>query len=85
MSGAKVLVVEDNPLNLELVQEILTGEGYEVRGASSGTAAVAAVRAFGPQLILMDLQLKEEDGLTVVRRIRSEVPSKHPDGVMEVG
>jgi two-component system, cell cycle response regulator DivK len=68
----RILVVEDNALNLELVREILTDEGYEVLEAADGAAGVAIATSERPALILMDLQLPELDGLEAVRILRAD-------------
>jgi len=73
MSGApRILVVEDNPMNLELVRDILTAEGYEVLEAADGAAGVAIATLERPALILMDLQLPRLDGLEAARLIRAD-------------
>ena len=69
---ARVLVVEDNPLNLEMVCDILEAEGYQVITATDGAEALRqwiGSRDDPPDLILMDVQLPVViDGLTVTRR-----------------
>lgn len=65
-----VLVVEDQPINAELVSEILAGEGYEVLIASSATAGIDLARSRRPDLILMDVQLPGLDGLTAARILK---------------
>lgn len=70
MAGETILVVEDNPLNLELVSDILEAHGYQVRQAVSGKEAVQDVEAHIPDLILMDIQLPGLDGLTVTGIIK---------------
>jgi two-component system, cell cycle response regulator DivK len=73
MSDApRILVVEDNPMNLELVRDILTAQGYEVLEAADGATGVAIAALKRPALILMDLQLPELDGLEATRLIRAD-------------
>ncbi len=68
----RILVVEDNPMNLELVRDILTAEGYEVLEAADGATGVAIATLERPALILMDLQLPRLDGLEAARLIRAD-------------
>jgi two-component system cell cycle response regulator DivK len=68
----RVLVVEDDALNLELVRDILVAEGYEVLEAADGVTGVDVARAERPELILMDLQLPGRDGLEAVCLIRED-------------
>jgi two-component system, cell cycle response regulator DivK len=70
--ATRILVVEDNPLNLELVRDILTAEGYEVLEAADGAAGVAIAALEHPALILMDLQLPRLDGLEATRLMRAD-------------
>lgn len=72
MSGAKVLVIDDHPLNAKLTRLLLTGEGHEVRTAADAEAAIDLLRTFRPQLILMDLQLPGMDGFELTRRLKSD-------------
>jgi CheY-like chemotaxis protein len=71
-SAPRILVVEDNPMNLELVRDILTAEGYEVIEAVDGATGVAVALLEHPALILMDLQLPGLDGLEATRLIRAD-------------
>jgi two-component system, cell cycle response regulator DivK len=71
MSPARVLVVEDNSLNLKLVRDVLTHSGFEVIEATSGEEGVRQALEATPDLILMDLQLPGIDGAEALRRIRT--------------
>ena len=77
MSGAKVLVVEDEPKLMRLVRSLLETEGYSVLSAATGEAALEAVELANPDLMLLDLLLPGEiDGYEVCKRIRlsSQLP-----------
>jgi CheY-like chemotaxis protein len=68
---ACVLIVEDNPLNLELAQDILEAQGFEVRAAHDAAQCFAALADRRPDLILMDIQLPGKDGLQITRELRA--------------
>ncbi len=72
MAGERILVVEDNPLNMELVTDVLQVRGYSVIEATSGKQALEMVREHRPSLILMDVQLPGLDGLSVTRMLKSD-------------
>ncbi len=67
-----ILVVEDNPVNLELLRDLLTAAGHTVEEAEDAQSCWARLRARRPALILMDIQLPETDGYTLVRQIKQD-------------
>jgi CheY-like chemotaxis protein len=71
--AATILVVDDNPINLKLVSDLLAFEGYRVLKAEDGEQAAASVEAEPPDLILLDVDLPGIDGLTLTKRLKSDV------------
>ena len=76
MAASRILVVDDEPQILRALERALTSRGYDVQTASDGRAAVTAVRAAEPDLVVLDINLPHMDGLTAAREIRrtSRVP-----------
>jgi two-component system, cell cycle response regulator DivK len=72
MSSARVLVVEDNPLNLKLVRDVLLKAGFDVIEARTGEEGVARTQDSQPDVILMDLQLPGIDGTQALGLIRND-------------
>src|SRR6201981_3621715 len=70
--AARVLVVEDDEDIAQALQRSLRMEGYEVRSAADGEAALEQGRAFAPDLVILDLGLPKVDGLEVARSLRAE-------------
>lgn len=68
----RVLVVEDNAMNMELVSDLLIAQGFTVMGAEDADVCWAKLRANAFDLILMDLQLPDKDGYTLVREIKQD-------------
>ena len=69
--NARVLVIEDNPANMELVRYILDKFGYEVDAAIDGESGVRLAQASPPGLVICDLQLPGIDGFEVVRQLKA--------------
>ena len=75
LSGMRILVVEDNLINQQVAEELLTNEGAVVSMAANGLLGVEAVRAAAPQfdVVLMDIQMPVLDGYGATRRIRQDL------------
>lgn len=71
-SPVRVLVVDDEPNLTELLSMALRYEGWDVRTAGSGTAAVRAAREFQPDAVVLDMMLPDFDGMEVLRRMRAD-------------
>ncbi|MGH7029525.1 MAG: response regulator [Stellaceae bacterium] len=68
----KILIVEDNDLNMKLFNDLLAAHGYETLRTRNGVEALALARQHRPDLILMDIQLPEVSGLEVTRWIKED-------------
>ena len=73
----RILVVEDNLLNLELVTDLLEAGGFIVCPAHTAEEGCRAARALSPDLILMDLSLPGLDGLAATRALRADPATRH--------
>ena len=74
---ARILVVDDNPVNLKLATQVLELEGYTVEQAVDAEHAEDLLRRSVPDLILMDIALPGMDGLTLTRRLKADARLKH--------
>ncbi len=72
----RILVVEDNPLNLKLLIDLLDAHGYETISTGDGLEAIHIARESRPDLILMDLQLPDVSGLEVTRWLKEDERTK---------
>ncbi|MES2906257.1 MAG: response regulator [Pseudomonadota bacterium] len=68
----KVLIVEDNELNMKLFHDLLQANGYETVQTRNGTEALSLARTHRPDLILMDIQLPEISGLEVTKWLKDD-------------
>jgi CheY-like chemotaxis protein len=72
MQDKKILVIEDNELNMKLVVALLKIANYEILQAADAETGIRLAHAHHPGLILMDLQLPGMDGLTATRLIKTD-------------
>ena len=68
----KVLIVEDNELNMKLFHDLLDAQGYETLQTREGLQALGLARLHRPDLILMDIQLPEVSGLDITRWMKAD-------------
>lgn len=73
-SPVRVLVVDDEPNLTELISMALRYEGWDVRSAATGMAAVRAARDLAPDAVVLDMMLPDIDGMEVLRRMRADDP-----------
>ncbi len=68
----KILIVEDNELNMKLFRDLLEAHGYETMQTREGLQALTLAREHRPDLILMDIQLPEVSGLEVTKWLKED-------------
>ncbi len=68
----RILIADDNPMNLDILQARLAVHGYELLTAGDGEAALASARAQQPDLILLDIMMPKLDGIEVCRRLKTD-------------
>jgi adenylate cyclase len=81
-AAAKILVVDDTPTNVRLLEALLAPRGYTVTEAGSGEEALAAVSTEQPDLILLDILMPGIDGYEVCRRLRADPATAHLPVIM---
>lgn len=69
---AKILIVEDNALNIKLFCDLLAAHGHEPEAVTDSRNALDAARAFAPDLVITDIQLPHVSGLELIRLIRND-------------
>jgi len=72
----RILIVEDNKIDVRLLKDILESRGYEILLTGDGVEAIDLAFVSLPDLILMDIQLPDISGLEVTRRLRSDKRSR---------
>jgi len=72
VAGEQVLIVEDNERSMKLFRDVLEASGYRTLQASSGLHAVELAVEHAPDVVLMDVQLPDVDGLETLRRLRAD-------------
>jgi CheY-like chemotaxis protein len=75
LAGDVVLVVEDNDKNLKLVRDLLQLRGYQVLEAHTAEQGLGLAAEHTPDLVLMDIQLPDLDGVSALKRLRAEPPT----------
>ncbi len=72
----RILIVEDNDLNMRLLNDVLEAHGYAILKASHGEVALDLARRCHPDLILMDIQLPDISGLEATRRLKHDAATR---------
>jgi two-component system cell cycle response regulator DivK len=72
MTGERILVVEDNEKNMKLFRDILVATGYRTLEATTGGEAIDLTMEYQPDLVLMDIQLPDIDGVQALQRLRAD-------------
>jgi CheY-like chemotaxis protein len=77
MSGRKIVIIEDNPMNMELAVDVLEAGGYEVLTADNAEEGIRLVKSHLPALVLMDISLPGMDGLDATRVLKGNPATRH--------
>lgn len=78
MRSARALIVDDEPINLRLLDAILSKQGYNVLKATSGSQALDLMGSEGADIVLIDALMPMMDGFEVIRRLRTHMGLKTP-------
>jgi len=73
----KILIVEDNPLNMRLLEMVLSAKNYTLLKATDGEEALDTTMREHPDLIIMDIQLPKMNGLEVIKKLRETPALSH--------
>ncbi len=77
MKPQRILVIEDHPVNLKLMVNLLESENYIVDQAENAESAINLLQTIQPDLILMDIALPGIDGLTLTRQLKENQMTRH--------
>lgn len=77
MTGNKILIIEDNLLNLELATDLLAANGFVVSSAPTAEEGLRLARALLPDLVLMDFSLPGMDGLSATKHLKADPATRH--------
>lgn len=77
MNGATVLIIEDNPLNVELASDLLQASGFTIRSTNTAEEGLRIAREWLPDLVLMDISLPGMDGLCAARALKADAATAH--------
>jgi CheY-like chemotaxis protein len=77
MTSSKILIVEDNLLNLELATDLLEAGGFVVYSAQTAEEGVRIAREIRPDLVLMDISLPGMDGLCATKELKASSATRH--------
>jgi two-component system, cell cycle response regulator DivK len=72
MTNERILVVEDNDKNMKLFRDVLAATGFRTLEATTGREAIDVASAHMPDLVLMDIQLPDLDGMQALQRLRAD-------------
>ena len=73
----RILYIEDNPLNMKLVCKLLVDMGYSMIEAVNGEHGIRQALHYQPDLILMDVNLPDVDGLTITQKLKADLRLRH--------
>jgi CheY-like chemotaxis protein len=77
VAAKSVLIVDDDPQNLELARNLLVHHGYDVHTAVTAEQVLQIIQAASPRLILLDLQLPGLDGFALTRQLKADPGTRH--------
>src|SRR5262245_64520747 len=73
----RILVVDDDPTNLEVLRARLSAQGYEVVIAVDGDEALRCARELEPDLVLLDVMMPKIDGISVLKELKQDATLRH--------